>query len=92
LPIRDAGNGAGGSIAAGNGAGVGSAEVSGADVSSAGTSVDDHGVSEIGAALFALVARAREAGLDPELELRAAARSYRERVRRWATEKDRDPA
>jgi XTP/dITP diphosphohydrolase len=88
LPIRDAGN----NIAAGNGAGVGSAGVSGAEVSSAGTSVDDHGVSEIGAALFALVARAREAGLDPELELRAAARSYRERVRRWATEKDRDPA
>ncbi|MGO8882496.1 MAG: MazG family protein [Streptosporangiaceae bacterium] len=37
-------------------------------------------VSDIGAALFALVARAREAGLDPELELRAAARAYRDRV------------
>ena len=42
------------------------------------------GVSEIGAALFSLVAQARAAGLDPELELRAAARSYRERVRHWA--------
>jgi XTP/dITP diphosphohydrolase len=40
-------------------------------------------VSGIGAELFALVARAREAGLDPELELRAAARAYRDRVRAW---------
>jgi XTP/dITP diphosphohydrolase len=40
-------------------------------------------VSDIGAELFALVARAREAGLDPELELRVAARSYRDRVRAW---------
>jgi MazG family protein len=39
--------------------------------------------SEIGAELFALVARARAAGLDPELELRAAARAYRDRVRSW---------
>jgi uncharacterized protein YabN with tetrapyrrole methylase and pyrophosphatase domain len=50
------------------------------------------GVSEIGAALFALVAQARAAGLDPELELRAAARDYRERVRRWAQDQGRDPA
>ncbi len=50
------------------------------------------GVSEIGAALFALVARARAAGVDPELELRAAARGYRERIRQWAAEQDRDPA
>src|SRR5262244_250917 len=50
------------------------------------------GVSDIGAALFSLVARARAAGLDPELELRAAARSYRDRVRRWAEEQDRDLA
>ena len=40
-------------------------------------------VSDIGAELFALVARAREAGLDPELELRAAARRYRDQVRAW---------
>ena len=38
---------------------------------------------ELGSALFALVARAREAGLDPELELRAAARAYRDRVAGW---------
>ena len=37
-------------------------------------------ISEIGADLFALVARARAAGLDPELELRAASRAYRDRV------------
>ena len=37
----------------------------------------------IGAELFRLVARAREAGLDPELELRAAARRYRDLVRSW---------
>jgi NTP pyrophosphatase (non-canonical NTP hydrolase) len=46
-------------------------------------------VSEIGAQLFALVARAAEAGLDPELELRAAARAYRDRVQAW--EQDREP-
>lgn len=43
----------------------------------------DQPVSELGAELFALVARARAAGLDPELELRAAARAYRDRVRAW---------
>jgi XTP/dITP diphosphohydrolase len=37
----------------------------------------------LGAELFSLVAKAREAGLDPELELRAAARRYRDRVRAW---------
>ena len=39
--------------------------------------------SRLGAELFALVARARAAGLDPELELRAAARRYAGRVRAW---------
>jgi XTP/dITP diphosphohydrolase len=38
-------------------------------------------VSEIGRELLALVARARAADLDPELELRAAALAYAERVR-----------
>jgi uncharacterized protein YabN with tetrapyrrole methylase and pyrophosphatase domain len=38
---------------------------------------------DIGRALFHLVARAREAGRDPELELRAAARRYCDRVRAW---------
>ncbi len=40
-------------------------------------------VSEIGAGLFALAGRARAAGLDPELELRSAARAYRDRVLAW---------
>jgi XTP/dITP diphosphohydrolase len=46
------------------------------------------GVSEIGAELFALVARAREAGVDPEFELRAAARAYRDQVLAWEQEQD----
>jgi len=33
------------------------------------------------------VARARAAGLDPEAELRAAARAYRERVVAWERER-----
>ncbi|MFC4587254.1 MazG family protein [Sphaerisporangium corydalis] len=37
----------------------------------------------IGRELFDLVRRARAAGIDPEAELRAAARAYRERVRTW---------
>jgi uncharacterized protein YabN with tetrapyrrole methylase and pyrophosphatase domain len=63
--------------------------------SGAGSGADGQGpdgVSEIGAALFSLVAQARAAGLDPELELRAAARSYRERVRRWAGDQGGGPA
>ncbi|HUA43546.1 MAG TPA: MazG family protein [Streptosporangiaceae bacterium] len=39
--------------------------------------------SEIGRELLALVGRARAADLDPELELRAAALAYAERVRAW---------
>jgi len=38
---------------------------------------------DIGAELFGLVTKARRAGLDPELELRAAARRYRDGVRGW---------
>ena len=51
-------------------------------------------VSEVGGELFALAARAREAGLDPEQELRTAARAYRERVRAWeqAAEPAGEPA
>jgi XTP/dITP diphosphohydrolase len=37
----------------------------------------------IGAELMRVVARARSAGLDPELELRAAARRFAEQVRSW---------
>jgi XTP/dITP diphosphohydrolase len=43
-------------------------------------------VSELGRRLFALVAEAQEAGLDPELELRAAARAYADTVRAWEAE------
>ncbi len=43
--------------------------------------------SRLGAELFELVAQAQAAGLDPELELRAAARRYADQVRRW--ERDR---
>jgi XTP/dITP diphosphohydrolase len=38
----------------------------------------------LGRELLALVCRARAAGLDPELELRAAALAYADRVRDWA--------
>ena len=38
---------------------------------------------DIGRDLFRLVARARELGCDPEMELRAAARRYRDLVRAW---------
>jgi XTP/dITP diphosphohydrolase len=40
-------------------------------------------VSDIGAELFALVAAARAAGVDPELELRRAARAFRDRFQAW---------
>jgi XTP/dITP diphosphohydrolase len=39
--------------------------------------------AELGEELFRLVARARAADIDPELELRAAARRYRDRVHAW---------
>jgi len=38
---------------------------------------------DIGRELFRLVARARELGLDPEMELRAEARRYRDHVHAW---------
>jgi XTP/dITP diphosphohydrolase len=44
-------------------------------------------VSELGRQLFALVVQAQTAGLDPELELRAAARAYAARVRDWESER-----
>ncbi len=44
---------------------------------------DRETVSELGAELFALVARARAAGVNPELELRRAARVFSDRVRAW---------
>jgi XTP/dITP diphosphohydrolase len=54
-----------------------------ADLADLATTDADGGTSEIGAELFAVVARARAAGLDPELELRAAARAYRDQVHSW---------
>jgi XTP/dITP diphosphohydrolase len=44
---------------------------------------DLDGVSDVGRRLFALAAEAQDTGLDPELELRAAARAYADGVRRW---------
>jgi XTP/dITP diphosphohydrolase len=46
----------------------------------------DARVSAVGRELFALVNRARADGVDPELELRAAARAYADRVRAWEAE------
>jgi len=40
-------------------------------------------VSQIGVELFALVSKARAAGVDPELELRRAAREFRARFQAW---------
>ncbi len=55
-------------------AGPGEPARSGADIGSG---------DDIGGELFRLVAAARAADRDPELELRAAARRYLDRVRRW---------
>ncbi len=49
----------------------------------AGDSGDGEPDDGLGDRLFALVATARAADLDPELELRAAARRYAARVRAW---------
>jgi XTP/dITP diphosphohydrolase len=43
----------------------------------------DPGSEEIGRELFRLVLKARETGRDPEMQLRAAARRYRDLVRAW---------
>jgi XTP/dITP diphosphohydrolase len=43
----------------------------------------DGEAAALGEQLFRLVEQARVAGLDPELELRAAARRYRDRVHAW---------
>jgi XTP/dITP diphosphohydrolase len=47
--------------------------------------------SDLGRELFALVSRARAEGLDPELELRAAALAYSDRVRAWEAAKASQP-
>ncbi|WP_433416503.1 MazG family protein [Microtetraspora malaysiensis] len=46
--------------------------------------------SELGARLFDLVRLAAEGGLDPEAELRAAARAYRSRVEQWEADRRDD--
>ncbi|GGO08464.1 nucleoside triphosphate pyrophosphohydrolase [Microbispora rosea subsp. aerata] len=53
-------------------------------------SLADGLTSSAGARLFALVREIQDAGLDPEAELRAAAREYRRRVEEW--EGTADPA
>jgi XTP/dITP diphosphohydrolase len=66
---------------------LGAADADGHRGEAAGHGADgdeaDGDAGKLGGELFALVASARAAGLDPELELRAAARRYRDRVRAW---------
>jgi XTP/dITP diphosphohydrolase len=47
------------------------------------TQLDAEDPADLGGELFRLVARARAADLDPEMELRAAARRYLDLVHRW---------
>ena len=53
------------------------------DLAVAGDAVAPGDIAGIGEELMRVVARAQSAGLDPELELRAAARRYAERIRSW---------
>jgi XTP/dITP diphosphohydrolase len=55
----------------------------GDDPGSAGPGGSGRAGPDLGRDLFRLVARARELGLDPEMELRAAARRFRDQVRAW---------
>lgn len=59
------------------------AERAGAPVPFAGAGDEVSPAEELGAELMRIVARARAAGIDPEIELRAVARRYAQRVRRW---------
>lgn len=64
------------------------AELAGAPAELAGAADASQGAGsgaggDLGRELLALVARAQAEGLDPELELRAAARAYAARVRDW---------
>jgi XTP/dITP diphosphohydrolase len=49
-------------------------------------------VRPLGQELLDLVARAQESGLDPELELRKAARAYADRVRAWEAAAPQQPS
>jgi XTP/dITP diphosphohydrolase len=62
---------------------AGLADLNAADAGGDGADRADGAGGKLGGELFALVASARAAGLDPELELRAAARRYRDRVHAW---------
>jgi XTP/dITP diphosphohydrolase len=57
------------------------ADLADAPVTPGGGSAEE--VSDLGAELFALVTRARAAGLNPELELRHAALVFADRVHAW---------
>lgn len=59
------------------------AHEAGAGAEAAVEGAEGAAVSELGAELFAVVARARAAGLNPEIELRHAARVFSDRVRAW---------
>jgi XTP/dITP diphosphohydrolase len=82
-PAGESGPATGSGPAGGSGPAAGDGFAGGASADEGDGPAGRQAVSAIGAELFALVARAREAGLDPELELRAAARAYRDRVRAW---------
>jgi NTP pyrophosphatase (non-canonical NTP hydrolase) len=83
LPVTGSGSAAASGPATESGPAAGDGFAGGASAGEGDGPAGGQAVSAIGAELFALVARAREAGLDPELELRAAARAYRDRVRAW---------
>ena len=53
------------------------------DGGASGSADDAADGEDIGGELFRLVAKARELGIDPEMELRAAARRYRDLVHAW---------
>ena len=52
---------------------------------------DLDGVSDVGRRLFVLAAEVQAAGLDPELELRTAARAYADGVRDWEASRPEAP-
>ncbi|MGO8979964.1 MAG: hypothetical protein ACLQER_11830, partial [Streptosporangiaceae bacterium] len=70
------------------GAGPAGVPAGGADAEGTRDSAAEGGPAGLGAQLFALVTQAVAAGLDPEQELRAAARAYRSRVVRWERSAD----
>jgi XTP/dITP diphosphohydrolase len=89
---RAARAGAPAELAALDGTGLDSTAPYGAPREGRGPAVSEPGgtepaVSELGRQLFALAAQAQSAGLDPELELRAAARAYASRVRDWEADR-----